>query len=199
MVNRRNRNRQTRRNRRNMKGGSAYLLPLSPSELTDVSMSGPGAQSIAQGAQFAGNTRAMHGGMADLSSAYSAGLPDSLRASARMIGQDAALGAIGGMQDGGRRRRRRSSRKTRNGSRKASRKNRKGSRKSRKGSRKGRKGSRKSRKSRKNRNRNRNRNRRMRGGALGYSEVSAGGMLLTPEQTARAGLPGGWQNGGLSD
>ena len=152
MVNRRNRNRQTRRNRRNMKGGSAYLLPLSPSELTDVTMAGPGAQSIAQGTQFAGNTRAMHGGMADLSSAYSAGLPDSLRASARMIGQDAALGAIGGMQDGGRRRRRRSSRKTRKGSRKASRKNRKGSRKNRKGSRKNRKnrksrkGSRKSRK-----------------------------------------------------
>ena len=181
--NRSNRRANTRRNRRNnMLGGSYSVKDISPMSLTDTTGLGPQQQSIAQGVQFGQLTNKMHGGMGVYPGAVTdSGLPANLHASARLLGQDQAFADIQGLRDqaGGRKRR----------SRKASRKNRKASRKNRKASRKA---SRKNRKaSRKNRKASR-RNRRMNGGALGYASTDAPGMLLTPAETARAGLNPEW-------
>jgi hypothetical protein len=157
--------------------------------LTDTTGLGPQQQSIAQGVQFGQLTNKMHGGMGVYPGAVTdSGLPANLHASARLLGQDQAFADIQGLRDqaGGRKRRsrkasrknRKASRKNRKASRKASRKNRKASRKNRKASRKNRKASR--------------RNRRMNGGALGYASTDAPGMLLTPAETARAGLNPEW-------
>ena len=167
--NRSNRRVNTRRNRRNnMMGGSYSVKDISPMSLTDTTGLGPQQQSIAQGVQFGQLTNKMHGGMGVYPGAVTdSGLPANLHASARLLGQDQAFAEIQGLS-GGRRR-----------------KNRKGSRKSRKASRKSRKASRKSRKSYR-------KNRRMNGGALGYASTDAPGMLLTPAETARAGLNPEW-------
>ena len=171
--NRSNRRANTRRNRRNnMMGGSYTVKDISPQALNDTTGLGPQQQSIAQGVQFGQLTNKMHGGMGVYPGAVTdSGLPANLHASARLLAQDQAFSQIQGMRDqaGGRKSR---SRKARN-----NRKSRKASRKSRK-SRKGRKASRK--------------NRRMNGGALGYASTDAPGMLLTPAETARAGLNPEW-------
>ena len=158
-----------------MMGGSYTVKDISPMDINDTSGLSPQQQSIAQGVQFGQLTNKMHGGMGVYPGAVTdSGLPANLHASARLLGQDQAFAQIQGMRDqaGGRKRR----------SRKASRKNRKASRKNRKASRKNRRTSRKA--SRKNR--------RMNGGALGYASTDAPGMLLTPAETARAGLNPEW-------
>ena len=194
--NRSNRRVNTRRNRRNnMMGGSYTVKDISPQALNDTTGLGPQQQSIAQGVQFGQLTNKMHGGMGVYPGAVTdSGLPANLHASARLLGQDQAFAQIQGMRDqaGGRKRRsRKASRKNRKG-RKASRKNRK-NRKSRKASRKNRKSRKASRKNRKSRKASR-KNRRMNGGggALGYASTDAPGMLLTPAETARAGLNPEW-------
>jgi len=173
-----------------MMGGSYTVKDISPQALNDTTGLGPQQQSIAQGVQFGQLTNKMHGGMGVYPGAVTdSGLPANLHASARLLAQDQAFADIQGLRDqaGGRKRRsRKASRKNRK-SRKAYRKSRKASRKNRKASRKNRKASRKSRKSRNNR-----RNRRMNGGALGYASTDAPGMLLTPAETARAGLNPEW-------
>jgi len=189
--NRSNRRANTRRNRRNnMMGGSYTVKDISPQALNDTTGLGPQQQSIAQGVQFGQLTNKMHGGMGVYPGAVTdSGLPANLHASARLLAQDQAFADIQGLRDqaGGRKRR---SRKARNN--RKSRKNRKASRKNRKASRKNRKASRKNRKaSRKNRKASR-KNRRMNGGALGYASTDAPGMLLTPAETARAGLNPEW-------
>ena len=177
-VNRKNR-RASRRNRRNNYVGGYAANNASPQELNDTSMMSPERLSVAQGNQFADLTKNMHGGMGTYpQSVTDSVLPQPLHASARLLALDQSYNAIKGLRDdyqGGARRKRRASRKSR-----------KASRKSRKASRKSRKASRKSRRSRRNRRQNG-------GAALGYSEVSAPGMLLTPEQTARAGLNPEWK------
>jgi len=176
-----------------MMGGSYTVKDISPQALNDTTGLGPQQQSIAQGVQFGQLTNKMHGGMGVYPGAVTdSGLPGNLHASARLLAQDQAFADIQGLRDqaGGRKRRSRKARNNRKSrkSRKASRKNRKASRKNRKASRKNRKASRKNRKaSRKNR-----RNRRMNGGALGYASTDAPGMLLTPAETARAGLNPEW-------
>ena len=188
--NRSNRRANTRRNRRNnMMGGSYTVKDISPMSLTDTTGLGPQQQSIAQGVQFGQLTNKMHGGMGVYPGAVTdSGLPANLHASARLLGQDQAFADIQGLRDqaGGRKRRSRKARNNRK-SRKASRKNRKASRKNRKASRK----NRKTRNNRKNRKASR-KNRRMNGGALGYASTDAPGMLLTPAETARAGLNPEW-------
>lgn len=148
--------------------------------LTDTTGLGPQQQSLAQGVQFGQLTNKMHGGMGVYPGAVTdSGLPANLHASARLLGQDQAFADIQGLRDqaGGRKRH---SRKARN-----NRKNRKASRKSRKNRKASRKASRKNRKASR-------RNRRMNGGALGYASTDAPGMLLTPAETARAGLNPEW-------
>jgi hypothetical protein len=185
--NRSNRRANTRRNRRNnMMGGSYTVKDISPQALNDTTGLGPQQQSIAQGVQFGQLTNKMHGGMGVYPGAVTdSGLPGNLHASARLLAQDQAFADIQGLRDqaGGRKRHsRKASRKSRK-NRKVSRKNRKASRKNRKASRKNRKASRKNR-----------RNLRMNGGggALGYASTDAPGMLLTPAETARAGLNPEW-------
>lgn len=117
----------TRRNnmrRNNMMYGG--MRPLTPMELTDVSMDGPSKQSIAQGVDFFGYHAKQHGGMAPVGS--TGVLDDNLRTFARLAPLDKSFTEIVGMRDqaGGKRKK----------GRKGSRKSRKGSRKSRKGSRK---------------------------------------------------------------
>jgi len=167
-----------------MMGGSYSVKDISPMSLTDTTGLGPQQQSLAQGVQFGQLTNKMHGGMGVYPGAVTdSGLPANLHASARLLGQDQAFADIQGLRDqaGGRKRH----------SRKASRKNRKASRKNRKASRKAYRKNRKA--SRKNRKASR-RNRRINGGggALGYASTDAPGMLLTPAETARAGLNPEW-------
>jgi hypothetical protein len=119
--------------------------------------------------------------------------------SARLLPLQKAFDEIKGLQDGGRRKNRKVSRKNRKSSRKnrkVSRKNRRlcRSRKNRRSSRKNRKASRKNRKaSRKNRKASRKNRKNRKGGSLGFQEVNAPGMLLTPAQYAKAGLNAEWE------
>ena len=127
---RRNRkNRQnTRKNRQNMRkrqntrrnnmmyGG---MRPLTPMELTDISMEGPSKQSVAQGVDFFGYHAKQHGGMAPVGT--TGVLDDTLRTYARLAPLDKSFTDIVGMRDqaGGKRKRgkkgRKSTRKMRGG------------------------------------------------------------------------------------
>ena len=116
-------NRQnTRKNRQNMRknrkntrrnnmmyGG---MRPLTPMELTDVSMDGPTKQSIAQGVDFFGYHAKQHGGMAPVGS--TGVLDDNLRTYARLAPLDKSFTEIVGMRDqaGGKRKKGRKGRKT---------------------------------------------------------------------------------------
>lgn len=116
-------NRQnTRKNRQNMRknrkntrrnnmmyGG---MRPLTPMELTDVSMEGPSKQSISQGVDFFGYHAKQHGGMAPVGS--TGVLDDSLRTYARMAPLDKSFTEIVGMRDqaGGKRKKGRKGRKS---------------------------------------------------------------------------------------
>ena len=177
-ANRSRRNRKSRRASRRSLNGGYDSNNASPLELNDTSMMSPQRLSIGQGNQFADLTKNMHGGMGVYpGSVTDSALPQNLHASARLLALDQKYAEIANMSDqaGGRRRRR-----------KASRKSRKASRKSRKASRKNRKASRKNRKTRRNR-------RQMGGATLGYAPTDAPGMLLDAAQTARAGLNPEWK------
>jgi hypothetical protein len=129
------------------------------------------------------------------------GLPADMLPAARMDKLGGAFSEIAGMKDqaGGRRRRRRVSRKMSRKGRKMSRKGRKMSRKSRKMSRKGRKMSRKGRKmSRKNRMVYRKSRKNQRGGAASFADAAAdfsksGDMTLGINPRA-AGLNQEWHD-----
>jgi hypothetical protein len=136
--------------------------------------------SLDQGTDYLRMHKGQYGGSASYPSSFGATLPSSMVPAARTGPLDSAIGAIQGMQDGGRRRRKtkasRKSRKT-----KASRKNRKSkaSRKTRKG-----KASRK----------NRKHTRKHRGGyrnATGAS-LSESSMLLPSGMEAKAALNNEW-------
>lgn len=198
------RNRRNRRNSRRRGGASepgAYPF--------GNGMGSPSAQSLMQGSSYASMHANQHGGVYDLfedasGNAMKGGmapvdaptveLQGDLRNTARIGPLDAKYAEIAGMQDGGRRRRRRKTRKGRKGSRK--------SRKGRKASRKGRKHRKASRKSRKSRSQ-----RRRRGGALTgaplnsdadvssfYGDASGPKMLL--KDYSAAGLNPDWKDVG---
>ena len=156
----RHQKRAQKRTRRHQRGGAALVL--SPSELTDTSMDAASKQSLAQGTDFFGYHTKQHGGF--IAPVGDTGVLDAgLRSSARIGGLDQALAEIQGLKDqsGGRRRKSRSTR-TRRGRKSHTRRGRK---------------SRHSRHSRRN---------RQYGGALGYMDVNAPGMLLAGKQAAAA-------------
>jgi hypothetical protein len=194
--------------RKSVYGGAAYSYDPAPVDYFD---SKTAELNLGQGRQFSDMNAARHGGSSVglLSASYpnslSQALPQDLMESARLLPLQKAFDEIKGLQDGGRRKKRIShrsrrshkNRKARRNNRKASRKNRmnrRSTRKNRKASRKNRKASRKNRKSRKNRRSSRKASRKNRkGGALGFQEVNAPGMLLTPAQYAKAGLNADWE------
>jgi hypothetical protein len=139
--------------------------------VNDSTMSLGRHDSLDQGKQFLSMHKAQHGGSAAYPSSFGATLPSSMVAAARTGPLDSAIGAIQGMQDGGRRRRK---------SRKAKKaKKAKKSRKSKK--------SKKSRKSRKT-------TRKYRGGyrAAEGASLSQGSMLLPAGMEAKAALNNEW-------
>lgn len=117
-VNRRASRRMNRKT--NMYGGAPLVL--SPMELTDTSMAGPGKLSIAQGIDFAGKHAAQHGGAALVGAPVgeTGVLEQSLRSYAHLDPLDASYKAVVGMKDqsGGKRR---GSRKVKRGGRRSSR------------------------------------------------------------------------------
>lgn len=171
-ASRRNRSNRRNRSRRNRRNNFVGGYEVSPQELNDTSMLSPQRVSVEQGNQFADLTKSMHGGMGTYpQSVTESALPQPLHASARLLALDQSFNDIKGMRD-----------PYQGGARRKSRKGRKG----RKGRKASRKATRKGRKSRRNRRQNG-------GAALGYAEVNSPGMLLTPEQTARAGLNPEWR------
>jgi hypothetical protein len=74
----------------------------------------PMLNSLKQGMNYLENAPIHRGGMAPYPGSVGDTLPENLRGSAHLLGQDQAYAAIAGMQDGGRRHRR-SSRKQRGG------------------------------------------------------------------------------------
>jgi hypothetical protein len=181
MVHRKTRG-KGRKSRKSYKGRQrGGMAPLQGPE-SDV-MASPSKQMLAQGKDFAQIHSAQHGGAA-VSLANSAPVGDtgvldqSLRGFARVGGLDSSMQEIQGMSDqsgGGRRKKGKKSRKSRKG--------RKGSRRMMYGGTRKCKG--KSRKSRKSRRSSR---RMMYGGAqsVSPSDYGAPGMLLSPDQEARA-------------
>ena len=179
------RNNRSRKNRRNLRGGQAPLNWNSASVMPVA---------LAQGNQFAEFHQGQHGGM----SPYPGGvvnsmLPADLADSARVSSTMEAYKEISGMQDGGRRKNRKVSRKNRKNRRNGA------SRKSRKNRRKNRRNG----ASRKNRKTCRTQNGgdfvRWGGGglnlvdsALSYDDVSK--MLISPEAQAQAGLHPEWKD-----
>jgi hypothetical protein len=136
------------------------------------------AQSLAQGRQFAEFHKNQHGGAlmgAPLSEIDGSMLPQDLRSFARVGGLDESIAAAAtqrdpdqvSVQQGGRRRNGRKSRK-------ASRKNRKASRKNKKNS-------------RKSSGKNSRRNRKQRGGSLSGAPYNQPTMLLSASAAAKAG------------
>lgn len=180
--------RGTRKNRimyRKRRGGAAYVYEPAP---VGYENKAPMQLSLGQGQQFAQMHVNQHGGFEAgpyPGSVTNSSLPAELVASARLQPLNAAFQEIAGLKDanqaGGRRRKNRKSR----------RKSRK-SRKSKKGTRKG--GAKKSRKNRKSRKSKKSRkDRRRRGGALGFQEINAPGMLLSENMYKEAGLNPEWE------
>jgi hypothetical protein len=181
------RRRSSTRRRRGGASNNGYIPE--PTNYKDASMMN---QSLAQGNQFAQMHANQHGGFQPgpyPGSVTESSLPADLVASARLQPLNAAFDEIKGLRDpgqaGGKRRGKKMSRKAKKSkkSRKASKKSRKASKKSRKASKKSRKASKKSRKV----------SRRRRGGALGYMDVKAPGMLLDDAMYKQAGLNPEWE------
>lgn len=177
-----------RRSTRRRRGGAASngYIP-EPTNYKDTSMMN---QSLSQGNQFAQMHANQHGGFFQPGpypgSVTDSSLPAELAGSARLQPLNAAFDEIKGLRDpgqaGGKRsRKNKKSRKSKKS--KKSRKSKKASRKAKKASRKNRKASRKSRKV----------SRRRRGGALGYMDVKAPGMLLDDAMYKQAGLNPEWE------
>lgn len=137
--------------------------------------------SLGQGTDFESYHKGQHGGEAPVESIGVPAIDPSMRGPAMVAGTFKAYEEINGLKDqaGGKRRRHRK------GSKKSKSKKSK-SRKSRRGG---------SKRSSKRRTSRKTRHRRRRGGALGYSPVSASSMLLSgPGAYAKAGLNPGWNN-----
>ena len=139
-------------------------------------------QALAQGADFLSYHKGQHGGatplaLTSLDAIDNSALAGQLRGPAMLGGIDKAFADIAGFKDqqGGKRRRRRSTR---------SKRSKKGGKRSKRSSKKGGKRSKRSKKCR--------RTRRSHGGAMGFATFPSQGMLLSPAQTARAGLSQGW-------
>ncbi len=145
-------------------------------------------QALAQGADFLSYHKGQHGGatplaLTSLDAIDNSALAGQLRGSAMLGGIDRAFNDIAGLRDqqGGKGRRRRSKRSKR------SKKGGKRSKRSKCSGKKGGKRSKRSKRSKKSR-----RTRRSHGGAMGVAPFPSQGMLLSPAQTARAGLSEGW-------
>ena len=139
-------------------------------------------QALAQGKDFLSYHKGQHGGatplaLTPLDAIDNSALAGQLRGPAMLGGIDKAFADIAGFKDqqGGKRRRRRSKR------------SKKGGKRSKRSKRSGKKGGKRSKRSKKSR-----RTRRSHGGAMGFAPFPSQGMLLSPAQTARAGLSEGW-------
>lgn len=129
-------------------------------------------QALAQGADFLSYHKGQHGGanplaLTPLDAINNSALAGQLRGPAMLGGIDKAFADIAGLRDqqGGKHRRRRSKR-------------------SKKGGKRSKRSKRSGKKSR--------RTHRTKGGAMGFAPFPSQGMLLSPAQTARAGLSEGW-------
>jgi hypothetical protein len=136
--------------------------------------SGPSQASLRQGGEFLKFHTGQHGGSGlggvPLDSAFGGRLITSdMESAARIGGLTNAFREIGGMQDGGRRRKRRSSRRSHRSKRHTKRSHR----------------------------RSRRRSRRHRGGALQFAPINTPSMLLDSGGYQRAGLNSEYQSGGL--
>ena len=136
-------------------------------------------QALAQGADFLSYHKGQHGGatplaLTSLDAIDNSALAGQLRGPAMLGGIDRAFADIAGLRDqqGGKRRRRRSK------------KGGKRSKRSKKGGKRSKRSGKKSRRT--------HRTRRSHGGAMGFAPFPSQGMLLSPGQTARAGLSEGW-------
>ena len=146
-------------------------------------------QALAQGADFLSYHKGQHGGatplaLTPLDAIDNSALAGQLRGPAMLGGIDKAFADIAGFKDqqGGKRRRRRSKRSKKGGKR---------SKRSKKGGKRSKKGGKRSKRSKRSGKKCR-RTRRSHGGALNFSPFPSQGMLLSPAQTARAGLSEGW-------
>jgi len=156
-------------------------------------------QALAQGADFLSYHKGQHGGatplaLTPLDAIDNSALAGQLRGPAMLGGIDRAFADIAGLRDqqGGKHRRRRSKRSKKGGkrSKRSKRSSKKGGKRSKR-SKKGGKRSKRSKRSGKKCRRTR-RTRRSQGGAMGFAPFPSQGMLLSPGQTARAGLSEGW-------
>ena len=145
-------------------------------------MQGP-SLSLPQGADFLSYHEGQHGGatplaLTPLDAIDNSALAEQLRGSAMLGGIDRAFNDIAGLRDqqGGKRRRRRSTR----------------SKRSKKGGKRSKRSKRSKRTKRSKRSKKCRRTRRSHGGAMGFAPFPSNGMLLSPAQTARAGLSQGW-------
>ena len=143
-------------------------------------------QALAQGADFLSYHKGQHGGatplaLTSLDAIDNSALAGQLRGPAMLGGIDRAFADIAGLRDqqGGKRRRRRSKKGG-----KRSKRSKKGGKRSKRSKRSGKRSGKKSRRT--------HRTRRSQGGAMGFAPFPSQGMLLSPGQTARAGLSEGW-------
>ena len=143
-------------------------------------------QALAQGADFLSYHKGQHGGanplaLTPLGAIDGSALAGQLRGPAMLGGIDRAFADIAGLRDQqGGKRSKRSKRSKKGGKRsKRSKRSKKGGKRSKRSKKHG-----KTRRSR--------RYRRSRGGSLGFAPFPSQGMLLSPGQSARAGLSEGW-------
>ena len=145
-------------------------------------------QALAQGADFLSYHKGQHGGatplaLTSLDAIDNSALAGQLRGPAMLGGIDRAFADIAGLRDqqGGKR----SKRSKKGGKRsKRSKRSKKGGKRSKRSKKGGKRSKRSGKKSR--------RTRRSHGGAMGFAPFPSQGMLLSPAQTARAGLSEGW-------
>lgn len=147
-------------------------------------------QALPQGEDFLSYHKGQHGGatplaLTPLDAIDNSALAGQLRGPAMLGGIDKAFADIAGFKDqqGGKRRRRRSKRSKKGGKR---------SKRSKKGGKRSKRSKRSKRTKRSKRSKKCRRTRRSHGGAMGFAPFPSQGMLLSPAQTARAGLSQGW-------
>lgn len=196
MVSRKShRKHKSHRRRHSRKEGGAMLngAPVSYSLSNDWSSK----MSLGQGGDYLKYHVGQHGGAlagAPLSAIGSSALPSSMSGPAMQNGIHQAYAAIAGLKDqaGGKRRK---NMKKHGGSRRKNSKKHGGSR--RKSSKRSKKhgGSRRKSSKKHGGSRRKRSTRRSKGGALGYAPVSAGAMLLSGADYAKAGLTPEWKSG----
>jgi hypothetical protein len=146
-------------------------------------------QALAQGRDYLSYHEGQHGGanplaLTPLEAIDGSALAGQLRGPAMLGGIDRAFADIAGLRDqqGGKRRSKRSKRSKKGGKR--SKRSKKGGKRSKRSKKGGKRSKRHNRRSR--------RHRRSQGGSLGFAPFPSQGMLLSPGQSARAGLSQGW-------